>query len=369
MKQHILNLILFLFLSLSLVWGQAVKYHYQAPLNCSECHDCEKPTHKRPCLKLFPDFKRDGLTLFNTAGDVPELIIIDTLSKIYDPSIFTHKLHAEMSDMSGGCATCHHFNPPGKVLACITCHEPSKKRDDINKPGLTGAYHQQCLNCHREWSHKTDCVVCHSEKGSADKQDKSQFVGKSHTKVEPPVKRVYQTEMEDGPLVTFFHNAHTDIYNLKCIDCHKDEACSRCHDVMKTGQAESDDPHEKCMACHESDIDENCEKCHDTKEKKPFNHKNFGFDITKNHSDVACKECHKGSSFKGLNKRCTSCHKNWTPSKFNHAVTGLRLDEIHIENDCSDCHVNRDFSKKPFCNDCHDDFSYPAQKPGKRVGK
>ena len=115
-----------------------------------------------------------------------------------------------MADMSGGCTYCHHFNPPGKVLACAECHEAALLRDDINKPGLKGAYHRQCLDCHRTWSHKTDCVMCHERKveGQTDEQElnlKAELIKKSHSAVKVPKKIVKETEYEDGPLVTFFH--------------------------------------------------------------------------------------------------------------------------------------------------------------------
>lgn len=360
-------LLLIVIVSSTNLWSQSniQKYHYQMQLTCSECHSCNKPTHKNPCLKICPDYKREGLTLQNTAGEVPELITIDKLVRVYEASVFTHKLHAEMSDMSGGCATCHHYNPPGKVLACIECHEPSKKRTDISKPGLTGAYHQQCLSCHREWSHKTNCIVCHVKKGSEPTQDKSEFVGKSHPRIEIPAKLVYQTEEEDNPIVTFFHDAHTEIYGAKCTDCHKDEACSRCHDTMKKQEIAEKEIHENCINCHEKEIDDHCAKCHDIKERTPFNHESVGWKLNKYHETLSCRACHNNGKFTKLSKKCTACHKNWHEGSFDHEITGLVLDEDHIENDCSDCHIDGNFSKKPACNDCHEGYSYPKMKPGK----
>ena len=46
-------------------------------------------------------------------------------------------------------------------------------------------------------------------------------------------------------------------------------------------------------------------------------------------------------------------------------VTGLVLDENHIENDCEDCHVNKNYSVKPTCEECHDEITYPDKLPGK----
>jgi hypothetical protein len=46
-------------------------------------------------------------------------------------------------------------------------------------------------------------------------------------------------------------------------------------------------------------------------------------------------------------------------------VTGLILDDMHIDFDCTDCHPDEDFSGDPYCEDCHDEKTYPEFKPGK----
>jgi hypothetical protein len=68
-----------------------------------------------------------------------------------------------------------------------------------------------------------------------------------------------------------------------------------------------------------------------------------------------------------LNSLCKSCHTGWNSSNFNHKVTGLILDETHIEFDCSDCHEIENYSKDPSCDGCHEDYSFPKQKPGTLV--
>ena len=39
---------------------------------------------------------------------------------LYEPVVFSHRTHAEMSGMSGGCEMCHHYDPPGDVVPAIT---------------------------------------------------------------------------------------------------------------------------------------------------------------------------------------------------------------------------------------------------------
>lgn len=343
------------------------KHHSQTSINCIECHICKNPTFKKPCLKICPDFKRAGKSLEFSVDDAPEFITIDTLSRRYGASLFSHKLHAEMAIMSGGCSICHHHNPPGKILACSECHETSKKRQDISKPSLSGAYHQLCLDCHRQWSHQTNCTVCHEEKGRDKASAKKELVEKTHAKIKLPLKRIYQTEYEEGQVVTFFHEAHSKNYGLKCEDCHKDESCAHCHDSKGKFKAPEKEAHENCINCHEKDIDDNCTKCHDTKERNAFDHARVGWKLNKHHASLSCKSCHKGGKFTKLSKNCLSCHKNFKPGKFDHKVTGLILDENHIENDCSDCHIDNNFAKKPVCSECHDGYSYPARKPGRRT--
>lgn len=342
-----------------------LKHHSVAGLNCLECHSCEKPSYKNPCLKIFPDFKREGLTLQSSAEEVPELIKIDTLSRLYEPSTFTHMLHAEMSDMSGGCSICHHHNPPGKVLACIECHEASKKRDDVNKPGLSGAYHQQCLNCHRNWSHNTKCTICHAKKGEKLHPDNMKPKSSAHAKIESPVKLIYNTEEEDNPVVTFYHDAHNKVYGLSCSTCHIDETCSRCHDSSAKTKDSEYEAHDNCISCHEYEIDDKCSKCHDVKEKSPFTHARIGWPLADYHKQLNCRDCHEGNRFTKLNRRCTSCHSNFETGSFDHSVTGLILDENHFENDCEDCHTDHLYTRRPNCTECHDDYAYPKEKPGK----
>ena len=102
---------------------------------------------------------------------------------------------------------------------------------------------------------------------------------------------------------------------------------------------------------------------------KRFNHAaSTGWALNKNHINLACTVCHKkGKEFTALDNKCISCHPDWNSMSFNHKVTGLVLNETHSEFECGDCHLNKDFSKKPSCENCHDDKSFPKDKPGTLV--
>ena len=365
MKSMIMTLILTL-QCICMAQPNSEKLHSQFNLNCKECHGCDIPTHKNPCLILFPEFRRQGMTVLQSAEETPELIVIDKMKDEYEPTIFTHRLHAEMASMSGGCESCHHFNPPGKILSCESCHEKERSRE-LRKPSLKGAYHRQCLDCHLEWSHTTNCTVCHEKRGSKF-EDKKEFLGKSHEKLVVPKKIVYQTPEADDPIVTFFHDDHSGKFGLKCSVCHSNESCNRCHDQDRGVAKIEKEEHENCSLCHEAEIDDDCEKCHMAEESSPFSHETKGWKLNRFHQDLKCESCHKDNNFQKIAKKCLSCHKEWNKGQFDHKITGLILDEDHVDHDCKDCHIQSNFDSKPSCEACHDDeFSFPASLPGTRI--
>jgi len=99
--------------------------------------------------------------------NAPEIITLDILSKRYGPVEFSHGYHA---DMAGDCASCHHHSPEGTTPACGECHEPitvyhyDPAREGPNL-GLKGAYHGQCMGCHKEWgTGPVGCTDCHEKK-------------------------------------------------------------------------------------------------------------------------------------------------------------------------------------------------------------
>jgi hypothetical protein len=311
----------------------------------------------------------------------PDVIVIDELEDRYSPVIFSHKLHAQMSEMTGGCLGCHHYNTLGPILSCNECHSIERKREDVRVPDLKAAYHQQCLDCHRQWSHQTECVSCHLEKREGKSLDiteiTSELLMKSHPVVEEPAKIVYDTEYEKGKLVTFFHNDHAKLFGLECVSCHKNENCIGCHDLEKINKGENgnydspikievaeDERHKRCFDCHEKD---KCSYCHKNNEMKPFNHKiRTGWALIKYHPDVSCSKCHQNrTNYSNIDKECNNCHFDWNSETFDHNITGLILDEDHIENDCEDCHIDKNFSAKPTCDNCHDTMTYPEDLPGK----
>ena len=352
--------------------------HSLQQINCKTCHSCDVPTKQDPCLNSCP---RDlMITVDQSPEKGPETVKLDELVNKYMPVVFSHKIHAQMSQMSGGCRGCHHYNTAGPILSCVNCHSTERNREDVSKPDLEAAYHRQCINCHKEWSHSTDCVSCHalknSDKMAVQKEEAKKLNGKDHPGVERPKELVYETNYKKGKIVTFFHEQHINLFGVECVNCHQKENCTRCHDKEINGkviasklpikiQKSQSEHHQPCFNCHSNDP---CSKCHLEKPAEPFNHEiSTGWALNRFHEKLECIKCHINNNFVKLDNKCTGCHKNFTATSFNHNVTGLKLNETHSALECSDCHIENNFAVEPSCKNCHDDKSFPKDKPGNMI--
>lgn len=121
------------------------------------------------------------------AEDAPKTVEINSLARLYSGVDFNHTMHTEIAT----CVQCHHHTTGGEVTNpnCIRCHAKSgeadtvscrechssdrfskedlHKRDNpllyhIDKPGLKGAYHLNCLICHQKMGGPTGCQDCHT---------------------------------------------------------------------------------------------------------------------------------------------------------------------------------------------------------------
>jgi len=344
--------------------------HSQMNIDCKQCHVCDTPTKSDPCLVLCPRYKIEVVRRSPEEG--PEEIILDNLkeqSNLYGLANFTHKLHSEMSLMSGGCSVCHHFNPPGNIVKCSSCHEINRKRTDISRPDLKAAYHRMCITCHSSWEENVECFECH-ELNSAKRMiaTTKPIITEGHPQLAIPAKLVYKTDAEAGQLVTFYHNEHTGLFNRECTDCHSSESCAKCHNKkVSDGALNLKKNHERCSSCH--DTENKCSKCHNENELKPFNHfTSARFNLNKYHVKLSCISCHSSDDkFAGLNPNCTSCHK-WASDNFDHKVTRVILDETHSDFECEDCHEDIKYNIRPTCINCHEEeISFPNNLPGERI--
>jgi len=121
-----------------------------------------------------------------------ETVTIDSLAELYQPVKFQHKWHTKMAsckdchhhttgqqDMNPNCFRCHAQSRETSRVACKDCHtkkqfypEQVTARDNrnlyhIDKPGLKGAYHLNCVPCHVKKNAPSHCEGCHAltEKG------------------------------------------------------------------------------------------------------------------------------------------------------------------------------------------------------------
>jgi len=102
-------------------------------------------------------------------GKAPKVLVLGSLSKVYEPVRFNHSEHVSTA---GGCAECHHQHGTmqinscsechpidlsvfkktlnvGKLKSCRECHPASERPGSIALRGLKDAYHQACFKCHK----------------------------------------------------------------------------------------------------------------------------------------------------------------------------------------------------------------------------
>lgn len=368
------GILIILFFAASIVNGQNQKEGHPSlnGISCKTCHTCDIPTKGNPCFKPCPREKM--ITIERTPDEGPIVIKMDKFksqSGIYSPVIFSHRLHAEMSGMSGGCKMCHHYNPPGEVANCSDCHELNRKRADISKPDLKGADHRQCMECHRQWSGEVECVSCHNQKNNVNKTAALKKTAlKVHPKMAEPVNVRFETPKASGKFVNYSHSDHTKVFGIDCGKCHSNEGCVKCHAKDKIKPLNTGTPeqkHQKCAKCH--DTKNNCSMCHGNSVSQGFDHfARTGFDLSRHHVGLTCARCHiNKEKFTGLTGDCSNCHGAWNKNNFQHKITGLTIDETHTAIECTDCHQEKNYAK-PVCTNCHDDKSYPKDVPGKLKG-
>ncbi|MDP3481558.1 MAG: cytochrome c3 family protein [Desulfoprunum sp.] len=121
------------------------------------------------------------------ADEIPETINIEYLQELYEAVTFDHSMHAG----AFACSACHHHTTGDGTEnpSCKRCHAESKALPDvscsgchvvkrpetpavvtptaaavyhIDKPGLRGALHLQCLGCHRAEGGPVACQDCHT---------------------------------------------------------------------------------------------------------------------------------------------------------------------------------------------------------------
>jgi hypothetical protein len=124
---------------------------------------------------------RDTQTQTYASDKIPESVTIGHLANQFEPAVFPHgKIVKALIDKTGKsrlagyfhreqgtlCQGCHHNSPASeKPPVCSSCHGQAIEGGEAFKPGLAGAYHQQCIGCHTtmgiEKPAARDCSACH----------------------------------------------------------------------------------------------------------------------------------------------------------------------------------------------------------------
>jgi hypothetical protein len=114
--------------------------------------------------------------------EIPEMVTIQRLSEQYEAVKFPHRqiidaLRERMQEsrLSGFfhnekeaiCQGCHHHSPASdKPPQCANCHGKQWNADKPAMPGILGAYHLQCMGCHKKMNIEkpAECIECHELK-------------------------------------------------------------------------------------------------------------------------------------------------------------------------------------------------------------
>lgn len=157
--------------------------------SCIKCHTApvpEKgkvisPEHEK-ALAGSMLLARKPVTETFKAEDIPEKVSIKILANKYEAAEFPHrkvvntlvknikenKLAGYFHSREGTiCQGCHHNSPAAKKPPrCDNCHGKPFDEKNPSKPGIMGAYHQQCMGCHKEMgmTKPAGCAECHKEK-------------------------------------------------------------------------------------------------------------------------------------------------------------------------------------------------------------
>lgn len=140
----------------------------------------------------------------------PDSITLNSTGKLFQPFQFNHAKHIqdikECSDchhhttgtlvQNPKCVKCHSNSSPTAVVSCKGCHSSTpfspetlaekrteKQRFHLDKMGLKGAMHQNCIGCHTKMAAgPTGCQDCHPRSKAGDAFYNSDKVATSHGK-------------------------------------------------------------------------------------------------------------------------------------------------------------------------------------------
>ncbi len=180
------------------------------------------------------------------------------------------------------------------------------------------------------------------------------------------------------------------VTGLRLRGAHSNLDCVSCHTLANFARVQTD-----CWSCHtdvhQEKLGKDCASCHSPNSWDIINpvaaHRNTTFPLIGAHSNLDCKNCHRGAvqgEFSMLKSECYSCHAenyqnaanpdhagsgfsvrcedchgmlSWRPANFgNHEQFFPIFSGSHsgVWNNCSDCHISPGNFRVFSCFTCHE---------------
>ncbi len=218
------------------------------------------------------------------------------------------------------------------------------------------------------------------------------FSGLGYAQISPGDLTKAHADLEGISNCTKCHVLGEQVYNSKCLDCHKEIS-----QMINSGSgyhSKSDVKGKNCWSCHSEHHGRNFRIINFNPDK--FDHSKTTFILTGKHEKTKCRDCHQSkfikdekfkkrpNTFVGLSNKCASCHEDnhrgtlgndcnschnteaFNPAKkFNHSQSAFKLTGAHVKVECNGCHkvekrAGKDFQVfKPLefasCVSCHKD--------------
>jgi len=288
----------------------------QAETNLSEYKLLTAATEKFPSVADAP-----ALSTLNSP-------VVNKYSDIYEPVRFMHRKHANVLE---DCTICHHrvtreegdkYGMPvtmellrEKELlpeSCDTCHDEPFNKKQLHTPGLKGAYHQLCMDCHKE--------------------------SEQIPHVRGPI---IHSAMARGPIARSLDTrAPTD-----CLACHAKKVPDHTNLISISKDTDPREVTAKCLTCHKSEGDAVLKTAHwnwhgssvytvGHENRKDLGKDNLvinNFCINLNGNHERCTSCHIGYGWKDKsfdfknpkNIDCLVCHDTTGTYKKSPAGAGM----------------------------------------------
>lgn len=110
---------------------------------------------------VFPEYYSNGSPATITAHRPEKWLEVNTADYLAISYGSATDFHTLMSEKMA-CKECHH-NSGDEIHACKDCHSTPFNPDDMDKPGLKAAIHENCMFCHKEVFNGPDgCKLCHT---------------------------------------------------------------------------------------------------------------------------------------------------------------------------------------------------------------